>query len=107
MAGREPETLAARRVSVSGWLEVLGSSSEVDCFRASMRRSLFVEQADLVAKLRRMTAACLARGLDPPRFEEIGTHFRVTLSAVRRRAPATDKRDRTILKALAASSGGG
>jgi Fic family protein len=72
-----------------------------------MRRSLFVEQADLVAKLRRMTAACLERGLDPPRFEEIGTHFRVTMPAVRRRVPAQDKRDQAILGALAASSGSG
>jgi len=95
-----------------------------------MRHRLFVEQADLVvAKLRnrvvgrvfqelglieqwgsgiqRMTAACLERGLDPPRFEEIGTHFRVTLSAVRRRVPAQNKRDRAILGALATSSGNG
>jgi predicted HTH transcriptional regulator len=57
--------------------------------------------------IQRMTAACLERGLDPPRFEEIGTHFRVTLSAVRRRVPAQDKRDQAILGALAASSGSG
>jgi predicted HTH transcriptional regulator len=57
--------------------------------------------------IQRMTAACRDRGLDDPRFEEIGTHFRVTLSAIRRRAPALDKRDQTILKALAASSEGG
>ena len=38
--------------------------------------------------IQRMTAACHDRGLDAPRFEEIGTHFRVTLSAIRRRAPA-------------------
>jgi predicted HTH transcriptional regulator len=48
-----------------------------------------------------MTAACTDRGLDAPHFEEIGTHFRVTLSAVVRRAPAKDTRDEMILAALA------
>lgn len=57
--------------------------------------------------IQRMNAACHERGLDAPRFEEIGTHFRVTLSAVRRRAPAKDKRDNVILGALAASAEGG
>jgi ATP-dependent DNA helicase RecG len=57
--------------------------------------------------IQRMTAACHDRGLDPPRFEELGTHFRVTLFAQRRRAPARDERDQAILDALAASSGGG
>src|SRR5258708_6901346 len=54
-----------------------------------------------------MTAACQDRGLDPPRFEAIGTHFRVTLSAIRRHAPAKDQKDQAILSALAASSEGG
>jgi predicted ArsR family transcriptional regulator len=45
--------------------------------------------------------------LDAPRFEEIGTHFRVTLSAIRGHAPAANKRDQAILSALAASAGGG
>jgi ATP-dependent DNA helicase RecG len=57
--------------------------------------------------IQRMTAACHERGLDAPQFEEIGTHFRVTLSAIRRRAPAKDKRDQAILSALAASLEGG
>lgn len=57
--------------------------------------------------IQRMTAACHERGLDAPQFEEIGTHFRVTLSAVRRRAPETNKRDLIILKALGASSESG
>jgi ATP-dependent DNA helicase RecG len=57
--------------------------------------------------IQRMTAACHDRGLDNPQFEEIGTHFRVTLSAIRRHAPAIDKRDQTILSALAASSESG
>ena len=51
--------------------------------------------------IQRMTAACKDRGLDAPRFEEIGTHFRVTLSAVVRRAPDKDTRDDLILAALA------
>ncbi len=57
--------------------------------------------------IQRMAAACHDRGLDAPKFEEIGTHFRVTLSAIRRHAPAIDKKDQTILDALAASSEGG
>ena len=54
-----------------------------------------------------MTAACVDRGLDAPRFEEIGTHFRVTLSAIPRRAPSRDARDEAILSALAASAESG
>jgi ATP-dependent DNA helicase RecG len=57
--------------------------------------------------IQRMTAACHDRGLDAPQFEEIGTHFRVTLSAIRRHPPAKDERDQAILRALAASSGSG
>jgi ATP-dependent DNA helicase RecG len=51
--------------------------------------------------IQRMTASCRDRGLDVPHFEEIGTHFRVTLSAVVRRVPAKDTRDELILTALA------
>jgi DNA-binding transcriptional ArsR family regulator len=54
--------------------------------------------------IQRMTAACHDRGLDAPRFEEIGAHFRVTLSAIAHREPATDARNEAILAALAASS---
>lgn len=50
--------------------------------------------------IQRMTAACHDRGLDPPEFEEIGTHFRVTLSAVPRRTPTKDVKDEAILAAL-------
>lgn len=57
--------------------------------------------------IQRMTAACRDRGLDAPQFEEIGTHFRVTLFAKRRHAPAIDKKDQIILTALAASSEAG
>jgi predicted HTH transcriptional regulator len=51
--------------------------------------------------IQRMTAACVDLGLDAPRFEEIGTHFRVTLSAVSRRSPSRDARDEAILSTLA------
>jgi len=57
--------------------------------------------------IQRMTAACRDRGLDAPQFEEIGTHFRVTLFAKRRHAPAIDKKDQIILTTLAASSEAG
>jgi predicted HTH transcriptional regulator len=57
--------------------------------------------------IQRMTTACHDRGLDNPRFEEIGTHFRVTLFAKRRHAPVIDKREQAILSALAASSESG
>jgi predicted HTH transcriptional regulator len=54
--------------------------------------------------IQRMTAACRESGLDAPQFEEIGTHFRVTLSAIPRSTPATDARNDAILAAIAASS---
>lgn len=57
--------------------------------------------------IQRMISACHDHGLHAPRFEEIGTHFRVTISAVRHRAPAKDRRDQGILAALAANSEGG
>jgi ATP-dependent DNA helicase RecG len=53
--------------------------------------------------IQRMTAACRDRGLDAPKLEEIGTHFRVTLSATARRASAKDARDEAILAVLSAS----
>jgi predicted HTH transcriptional regulator len=53
--------------------------------------------------IQRMTAACRDRGLDAPKLEEIGTHFRVTLSAIPRRASAKDARDEAILAALSSS----
>lgn len=53
--------------------------------------------------IQRMTAACRDRGLDAPKFEEIGTHFRVTLSAIPSSAPATDARNEAILAALGES----
>jgi ATP-dependent DNA helicase RecG len=53
--------------------------------------------------IQRMTAACHDRGLDAPQLEEIGTHFRVTLSATPHRASARDARDEAILAALSTS----
>ncbi len=55
--------------------------------------------------IQRMLRACEEAGLEPPLFEEIGMHFRVTISAVRRTAPAVDDLDRAILDALAESAG--
>ncbi len=57
--------------------------------------------------IQRMTAACRDRGLDAPQFEEIGTHFRVTLSAVARSVPAKDARDEKILAVLAENAEAG
>jgi len=53
--------------------------------------------------IQRMTAACRDGGLDAPNLEEIGTHFRVTLSTIPRRTSTKDKRDEAILRALAAN----
>ena len=53
--------------------------------------------------IQRMTAACRDRGLDAPTLEELGTHFRVTLSATPGHASAKDARDEAILAALSSS----
>jgi predicted HTH transcriptional regulator len=53
--------------------------------------------------IQRMTAACVESGLEPPRFEEIGLHFRVTIGTVRVKRPSTDKMDQSILSLLAKS----
>jgi ATP-dependent DNA helicase RecG len=50
--------------------------------------------------IQRMTLACLEQGLAAPKFEEIGTHFRVTIFTVRRSPSPQDDRDRKILAAL-------
>jgi predicted HTH transcriptional regulator len=55
--------------------------------------------------IQRMVAASRDAGLGEPVFEEIGTHFRVTLPAVAASPPRVDERDRTILQALAAGDG--
>jgi predicted HTH transcriptional regulator len=55
--------------------------------------------------IQRMLAACETAGLAPPNFEEIGTHFRVTLPLTQRRAPVLDEVDQAILAALQKSDG--
>ena len=47
-----------------------------------------------------MTAACQEAGLASPVLEEIGTHFRVILSATRRGPIRVDEKDQAILSLL-------
>lgn len=47
--------------------------------------------------IQRMTSACQEAGLEAPKLEEIGVHFRVTISNARVRQPHTDETDRRIL----------
>ncbi len=47
--------------------------------------------------IQRMTAACQEAGLEAPKLEEIGMHFRVTISSARVRQPQADETDRRIL----------
>ena len=54
-----------------------------------------------------MTAACRDSGQNVPKLEEIGTHFRVTLSTRRTRKPEHDEREQLILAVLAESDAGG
>jgi predicted HTH transcriptional regulator len=55
--------------------------------------------------IERMTVACRDAGLEPPRLEEIGTHFRVTLYRVRKHAPSVNEIEKLILEALADGKG--
>lgn len=55
--------------------------------------------------VQRMTSACHEAGLPPPRFEELGTRFRVTIYSVPTKAPRVDKTDQTILRALKKAKG--
>lgn len=57
--------------------------------------------------IQRMTAACRDSGLDAPRFEEIGAHFRVTLFTRRTHPPKHDPREQLILTELARSASAG
>jgi len=50
--------------------------------------------------IQRMTVACREAGLPAPVLEEIGTHFRVVLSAVPTGPAQFDERDRAILRLL-------
>ena len=54
-----------------------------------------------------MTAACRDNGLATPKFEEIGTHFRVTMFTRRMYPSQHDAREQQILSALAASRSAG
>jgi ATP-dependent DNA helicase RecG len=47
--------------------------------------------------IQRMTSACREAGLEVPRLEEIGLHFRVTISSTRVRPPHADDMERRIL----------
>jgi predicted HTH transcriptional regulator len=55
--------------------------------------------------IQRMIGACVEAGLDPPILEEVGTHFRVTLLAVRRRAPLLDEQEKRIIRTLGREDG--
>ncbi|MFC1707158.1 ATP-binding protein [Planctomycetota bacterium] len=55
--------------------------------------------------IQRMTSACRDAGLPEPQLEEIGTHFRVTLSSERKQAPVLDEIDQAILDMLADGQG--
>ena len=55
--------------------------------------------------IQRMTSACREMGLAPPRFEEIATRFRVTLSTQRIGRPLLDETDQAIVEALAGNRG--
>jgi hypothetical protein len=108
--------------SVSPYLMIAWRLKILACFRSASREDIQkgisklrnrvigrVFQLDATAPLldqpqfQRMTAACHDRGLDTPKFEEIGTHFRVTLSAIRRSRASKGRTDQSILGALAAS----
>lgn len=55
--------------------------------------------------IQRMTSACMGAGLPAPVFEEIGTHFRVTLSSISVGPIQVDEKDEAILRVLAGGSG--
>jgi predicted HTH transcriptional regulator len=56
--------------------------------------------------IQRMVRACREAGLPEPRFEEVGTHFRVTLYSGRADAkPVLDEVDERLIEALRADDG--
>jgi len=55
--------------------------------------------------IERMTTACRDAGLDAPRLEEIGTHFRVTLYSARKYTPLVAEVEKAILEAMAGGKG--
>ena len=50
--------------------------------------------------IQRMTTACQEAGLEAPRFEELGTHFRVTIFTARVQRAHTDDTDARVLALL-------
>lgn len=52
--------------------------------------------------IQRMTGACVDAGLPAPKLEEIGSHFRVSISSTRVRAAIQDETDRKITTLLRA-----
>ena len=55
--------------------------------------------------IQRMAGACREAGLPPPKLEEIGLRFRVTLSVLPQQQPELDERDRKILELLSDGNG--
>jgi len=55
--------------------------------------------------IQRMMRSCQESGLALPLFEEIGTHFRVTLSADRIKEPELDQLDQAVIDLLAEGEG--
>lgn len=54
--------------------------------------------------IQRIISACEENGLEKPKFEEIGTHFRVTIYTQPRREPLLDSQDQHILSLLTRNS---
>jgi ATP-dependent DNA helicase RecG len=55
--------------------------------------------------IRRMIDTCRERGLPPPEFQEIGTHFRVTLALQVLSLPVIDRVESRLLAVVAAGNG--
>lgn len=55
--------------------------------------------------IQRMISACKDAGLEQPRFEEIGTSFRVTFFSTRKQLPTVDAVDQKILEILSFQEG--
>jgi ATP-dependent DNA helicase RecG len=55
--------------------------------------------------IQRMISACHEAGLPPPKLEEIGTRFRVTIYSEATDTPRVDKTDQAILRALTKADG--
>ncbi len=55
--------------------------------------------------IQRMTAACREAGLADPRFEEIATRFRVTISTAAVNSPALDDTDQAIVDTMSDGEG--